>query len=141
MCWPVAARGGARGVTLERVTLRCPLRCLHSCVFLLGALGFDAPCGVVDGDAAELVGFGTSERGSRAGIVGVAVRVDRAHPELVATGFIGSKLADQQRQALLPVPPLRRLVSGVRGFDSAVGLGHAPVALGSAGCCLRRPCR
>ncbi|HQD21993.1 MAG TPA: hypothetical protein PKY27_07025, partial [Arachnia sp.] len=85
-CWPFSAGVRARGVALERVKLACPLRCPLSCLFLLCALGLDAPCGVVDREVAEFVGVGMSDRGSRTGVLGVSVRVDDAHPELVTTG-------------------------------------------------------
>ncbi|WP_150460808.1 hypothetical protein [Nesterenkonia ebinurensis] len=49
---------------------------------------------------------GVAHGDSHAGIVSIALRVDRAHPELITMGMAGSKLADQQRQAFLLVPPI-----------------------------------
>ncbi len=135
------ARIVAARLAVERVELPRPLCRTSPRVLLFAAVGLDPPSSLVDREAAEFVGLGTGLGDSRASILGVAVRADRAHPELVATSLVGSELADQQRQAFLLVPPLRRLVSGARGFDSAVGLGHAGVALGSSYRCLRRPCR
>lgn len=135
------ARIVAARLAVERVELPRPLCRTSPRVLLFAAVGLDPPSSLVDREAAEFVGLGPGEGDYRASILGVAVRADRAHPELVATGFIGSKLAGQQSQSFLPVPPLRRPVSGVCGFDGAVGIGHAGVVLGSSCRCLHCPCR
>ncbi|MGO1841010.1 MAG: hypothetical protein ACTHZM_02935 [Canibacter sp.] len=95
----------------ERVELPCPLCFLLPGLLLLGTLGLNAPCGVTYGEAAERVGLGADRGGSFAGIVGGAVRVDRAHAELGAAGLLGPELADQQRPALtlVPLPKCRAL--------------------------------
>lgn len=118
----------------------CPLRRTPPGLLLFGALGLDQPGGVAERERAEFVCLGPVQGGSRTGIVSIAVRVDRAHPELVATGLVGPILVDQQRQAFLLVPPPRRPLSGLCGFDGTVGLGHAGVVPGSSCRCLGHPC-
>lgn len=138
--WTIPARAGAVGVAFVGVLE--PTRSLgcESPRFLSRTLGLDTLGGVAYGEGAEFIDLAAGGSGADAGIPGVAVRVDRAHPELISTGFIDSQFADQQRHPLALVPLPRRLVSGVRDFDGAVGLGHAGVALGSSCRCLRRPC-
>lgn len=74
------------------VKLPCPLRHLLSRVLPLGMFGLDTPGGVTDGEAAEFVGFGTRQAGSRVCVAGGAVWVDGAHSELIAACLLGSKL-------------------------------------------------
>lgn len=131
----------AARLAVERVKLPCPLRCPLSHLLLLSRLSLDAPHSLIDGEAAAFVGPSTGLGDSRVGVLGVAVRVDRAHPELVATRLIGPELADQQRQALLLVPPLHLLVACARGFDGASGIGHAGVIFRLPCRCLGCPCR
>lgn len=48
---PVASRAAA--LVLERIELPCPLCGLLPGLFLRGALGLDAPCGIGHGEGAE----------------------------------------------------------------------------------------
>lgn len=123
---------------VERVELSCPLCGLLPGLFLLGAVGFDAPCSLTYGEAAERVSLGADQRGSCAGVLGVAVRVGRARAELGAAGLLGPELADQQRPALTLVPLPGLLLLGLCCLAGAVGVADAGVTVGSS---CRRPSR
>lgn len=92
------ARIVAAGVSLERIELPLPLGNALPCLLLLDTLGLDAPGGIVDGEAAEFVGFGTGQGSSRLGVASGTLWVDRAHSELIAACLLGSKFTGQQRE-------------------------------------------
>lgn len=73
------------------------------------------------------------------GVVGVAVRINRAYAELMGAGLIGPELARQQRHALVLVSLPGRLSLGLCCFDGAVSVGDLRVCLGSSCRCLHRP--
>ncbi|MDJ1370171.1 hypothetical protein C7K25_02085 [Gulosibacter molinativorax] len=90
----------------------CPPCSLPPGSLLLVALGLDAPGGIGHREVAEFVGLGVGKVGSCAGIGGGAVRVDRAHAELVAAGVLGPELVEQQRRAVMLVSLPGRLLLG-----------------------------
>ncbi|WP_448262790.1 hypothetical protein [Microbacterium aurum] len=100
-------------------------------VLLLGALDLDPLGGVVHRKAAEFIGLSTDQRGSSASVVGIAVRVDRAHAELSTAGVLGPELAYQQRHALALVSLPGLLLLGMYYLDRAFGVADTGVCLGS----------
>lgn len=108
-------------------------------MLLIGSLRLDALGGFIDGEPAEFVGFRPEDGDSGRGVSCEAVRVGCTYPMIGAAGWLGSVLIDQQCQAFPLVPLLRRLSFSAYCFDSAVGVGHAGVALGSSCRCLCRP--
>lgn len=113
----------AAGVSLERIELPLPLGNALPCLLLLHTLGLDA-LGIVDGEAAEFVGFGTGQGSSRLGVASGTLWVDIAHSELIAACLLGSKFTGQQREPFLLVSSQRRSPAGARCFNGTGGVGR-----------------
>lgn len=103
--WPVVTRIVAVGTLLERVKLPLPPSCTLSDLLLLCMLSCDAPGGVTNGEVAEFVGFGARQGSHCLGVASVSVRVDGAHPELIAACLLGTKFTGQHREPFLLVSP------------------------------------
>lgn len=87
-------------------------------------------CGVFHREVTEFAGFGMGRGGLGSRVACVAVEVDRAHAEVVASDSFGPILADQQRPALLLMASLLRLAVGGCGF-AGLRSGYARVGLGT----------
>lgn len=105
----------------------------------LDAFGLDELGGIVHWEAAEFRALGTEQGCAGAGVAGVTVRVEGAHPVLVCASVLRPVLAGQERQALVAVTFTGRGSFGARGCDSLGGVAHSGISLCSAFCDLCSP--
>lgn len=131
-------RASARGWFGRRET---PLTLLG---LLLRALSLDAfglyeIGGVVHREASESRALGTEQGCAGAGVAGVTVRVEGAHPVLVCASVLRPVLAGQECQALVAVTFIGRGSFGARSLYSLGGFAYAGIALCSPFCDLCSP--